>query len=179
MNWKLRLWKLKHKGKATVSKENKILIWSILVFTVVFGLKGLISVDWQKWQKSWQEKWQKTETLEASDESQLTQEPLLPAELQGVELFYGEKNTLLLYNDGNFYLTGAYKEGDKKVEVQTGTWIDNKETGIITLTYESGETESWKRLEDQSVQRLAENGQGGEILNKETDIVNKVVNLKN
>ncbi len=162
-----------------MSKENKILIWSVLAFMIVFGLRGLMGLDWQKWQQGWQEKWKKSAAPEASTAGQLTKEPLLPEELQGVELFYGEKNTLLLYNDGNFYLTGTYKEGDTQVEVETGTWIDNKETGAITLTYETGAVEMWKRLENQDVQRIAEDGQAGEILHKETDVVDKVVNLKN
>lgn len=162
-----------------MSKENKILIWSVLALVIVFGLRGLLSSDWQKWPEKWQEKFKKTEISKISDQSQLVQEPLLPAELQGVELFYGEKNTLLLYNDGNFYLTGTYKEGDTQVEVQTGIWIDNKETGAITLTYEDGVTEMWKRLENQDIQKITENGQEGEILNKEINVADKVVNLKN
>lgn len=162
-----------------MSKENKILIWSVLALVIVFGLRGLLSSDGQKWRQGWQEKWKKSTAPEASTTGELTKEPLLPEELQGVELFYGEKNTLLLYNDGNFYLTGAYKEGDTQVEVQTGIWIDNKETGAITLTYETGVTEMWKRLENQDIQKIEENSQEGEILNKEINVADKVVNLKN
>lgn len=162
-----------------MSKENKILIWSIIAFLIIFSLRGLLGIDWQKWQQSWQEKWKKSNVPEASTAGQLIKEPLLPEELQGVELFYGEKHTLLLYNDGNFYLTEAYKKGETKVKVETGTWINDQEKNIVTLTYETGTTEQWKRLENQNLQKIEKNGQPGEILGKETNVADKVVNLKN
>ncbi|MDO5561504.1 MAG: copper resistance protein NlpE N-terminal domain-containing protein [bacterium] len=150
-------------------KEKKLLIVAVLVFAGVLLVRFVPKLDLSSWLNKSEAVASKTAVPKVEEE--------LPPELVGVELFSSSTATLLLNNDGKFYLNQNYDEKAGKVDVQSGSWSVDSQTNLITLNFDAGEQKILVRLENGDVQMLDENGQPMEnsVFGKISDIKNRVI----
>lgn len=150
-------------------KEKKLLIVAALLFVGVLLVRFAPKLDFGAWLDKSESVPAKATTTEIEEE--------LPPELVGVELFSSSTATLLLNNDGQFYLNQNYDEKAGKVDVQSGTWSVDPQTSLVTLSFDSGGQKMLARLKNGDVQMLDENGHPleGSVFSKITDIKNRVI----
>ena len=149
-------------------KEKKLLIVGVLVFAGVLLIRFVPKIDFESL----------TAKFKTHDENTATTvQTATDDQLAGVELFSSSTATLLLNNDGKFYLNQNYDGTSSTVDVQSGTWSADPQTSLIALSFDSGEQRTLVRIENGDVQMLSADGQPVEdsVFSKITDIKDRVI----